>query len=191
MAGNEFAVTPDMSLDSRQARITLLLFLAILMAGQGWQFLNRPIYPDPTNFSQEWPPQGYLLDATVLNSRALEAFRPGTTVNEALKRLGVEPAIRGSGFCLPGAGVLYRADNGWRIRPMSQLERHVWRLPMQITNCTTEDLERIRGVGPVLGRKIHSFVQERAYIVSLDELDAIHGVGSKKLAVLKKELVVN
>jgi hypothetical protein len=180
-----------MVLDSRQSRITLLLFLAILLAGQGWQFLNRPIYPDPTHFSQEWPPQGYLVDVTVLENRALEAFTTGTTVGDAVRHLGLEPAIRGSGFCLPGAGVLYRADNGWRIRPMSQLERHVWRLPMQLSNCTTEDLERIRGVGPVLARKIHSFVQERGYVESIDELDVIPGIGPKKLAVLKKELVVN
>jgi hypothetical protein len=177
-----------MILDCRQSRITLLLFLAILLAGQVWLYFTRPVYPDPSSFSQKWPPLGYLVDATALENRALEAFPAGTTVADAVRRLGLEPDIRGSGFCLPGAGVLYRAITGWRIRSMSQLERYVWRLPMQVSKCTPEDLQRIRGVGHVLAGKIHSFVQERGYVESIDELDEIPGIGPKKLGVLKKEL---
>ena len=180
-----------MDFDPRQSRITLLLFIAILLAGQVWLYITRPIYPDPSVFPDRWPPQGYLVDATVLKNRALEAFSAGTTVGDAVRHLGLKPEIRGSGFCLPGAGVLYRADSGWRIRSMSQLERFVWRIPMQLSNCTPEDLQRIRGIGPVLARKIHRFVQERGYLDSLDELDDIPGVGPAKLSALKKELALN
>lgn len=179
-----------MKLDPRQSRITLLLFLTILILGQGWQYLNRPIYPAAEHIAENWPPEDHLLDATVIKGRALESFQPGTEVAQAIRSLGLEPNITGSGFCIPRAGILYGIGDQWLIRPMSQLERFVWRLPMQISNCTAEDLQRIKGVGPVLARKIHRFVQERGYLESLDELDDVPGVGPKKLATLKAELAL-
>ena len=43
----------------------------------------------------------------------------------------------------------------------------------------------------MLAHKIHSFVQERGYVESLDELDDVPGIGPAKLSALKKELALN
>jgi hypothetical protein len=177
-----------MDFDPRQARITVLLFLIIFTGGQVKLHLMRPIYPDPAVFLEKWPPQGYLVDVSALKDRALEEFPAGTTVGDAIRRLERKPDILGSGFSLARAGVLYQTDTGWRIRPMSQMERFVWRIPMELNRCGAEDLERIKGIGPVLARKIHRFVQDRGYLTSLQELDAVPGIGPAKLMVLSKEL---
>jgi len=190
LAGNEFAVQPVMVPDPRQSRITLLLFIAIIVSGQVWLHIHRPIYPDPSVFPEKWPPAGSLVDATAVENMALEVYSPGTTVGSAIGQLGLIPDRVGSGFCLPGAGVLFRVKTGWRIRPMTQLERFIWRIPMQISGCEPEDLRRIRGIGPALARKIYNCVQERGHLESMDELGEIPGIGPKKLAALKRELTI-
>ncbi|MDF1536444.1 MAG: helix-hairpin-helix domain-containing protein [bacterium] len=179
-----------MNFDKRQARITLLLFLFILIAGQVWLYFNRPIYPDLARFPEKWPSQGYLLDASALKDRALAAFPAGTTTGGAIRQLKLRLDTLGSGFCLPRAGVLFKTDGGWSVRPMSQSERHVWRIPMELSKCAPEDLERIGGIGPVLARKIHRFVQNRGYLESVEQLDAVPGIGPKKLEALKRELAL-
>jgi len=96
----------------------------------------------------------------------------------------------GSGFCLPRAGVLTRGAGGWRIRPMTQRERWVWRIPMDLYHCTPEDLELISGIGSALAEKIHRFVQERGALASVSDLDDVSGVGKGKLEVLMEELEI-
>lgn len=173
-----------------QARYTLLLFLLIFTAGQVKAFLARPLFPDLRQFQEKWPPEGHLIDATALKNRALEVFPGGTTVATAAIELGFEVEPLGSGFCLSRAGVLYLGQGGWRIRPMTQRERWVWRIPMDLYQCELEDLQRISGIGPSLAGKIHQFVQSRGYLDSISDLDEIPGIGPGKLKVLKKELEV-
>ena len=180
-----------MDINPRQSRITILLFIAIIVCGQIWQHIHRPINPDISMFPETWPPAGSLVDTTALKDRALQVYNSGTTVGSAIGQLGLIPDRAGSGFCLPGAGVLYKVESGWRIRPMTQLERFIWGIPMQISGCEPEDLRRIRGIGPALARKIYNLVQERGYLGSMDELGDIPGIGSKKLEALKRELVLN
>jgi hypothetical protein len=179
------------SWDKRQARITLLLFLAIFAAGQVKAYLTRPIYPDPAAHRELWPPGECLVDATALKGRALEVFERGTTIAEAVRRLNLAPDPLGSGFCLSRAGILYRGKEGWRIRPMSQQERWVWRIPMALYSCEPEDLERISGIGPHLSGKIHRYVQENRYLRSIKDLDRIPGVGPVRLKTLMEELDLN
>ena len=179
-----------MQWNDRQARFTLLLFYLIFAAGQVTAFLTRPVYPDPGRISETWPPKGHLVDATIVNNRALELYPVGTTIAYAIKSMGLAVDPLGSGHCLPRAGVLFRGSEGWRIRPMTQQERWVWRIPMDIHKCTPEDLKRISGVGPVLALRIHDFVRKRAFLDSVDDLKEVRGVGPGKLKTLKKELEV-
>ena len=130
------------------------------------------------------------MDATALGDRALELFPGGTTVAEALVELGLEKDPLGSGFCLPRAGVLYRGPAGWRVRPMIQRERWVWRIPMDLYLCIPGDLKRIKGIGPSLAEKIFRFVQERGNLDSLSDLDKVPGIGPGRLEALKEELEV-
>jgi hypothetical protein len=175
----------------RQARFTLLLFLIIFAAGQVKAYLTRPIYPDFSNFQEIWPPFGHLVDTTVLKKRALEVFPPGTTIYVAISALGLEVDPLGSGFCLPRAGILYRGKVGWRVRPMTQRERWVWRIPMDLYVCIPRDLLRINGIGPALAWKIYKFVQGRGYLESISDLNEVPGVGPGKLIQLEKELALN
>ena len=73
---------------------------------------------------------------------------------------------------------------------MTQRERWVWRIPMDLYQCEPEDLQRIRGIGPSLAEKIQRFVQNRGYLNSLSDLDAVPGVGPGRLEQLRKELEI-
>jgi competence ComEA-like helix-hairpin-helix protein len=176
--------------DRRQARLTLLLFLLIFTLGQLKAYIIRPVYPDPELLEEMWPPEGLLVNATILKGRALEVFSTGTAVAEAMNELGLKMDPLGSGFCLPRAGVLYMGPAGWRVRPMTQRERWVWRIPMDLNRCNLDDLQRIKGIGPSLAEKIYRFVQNRGHLNSITDLDEVPGIGERKLEVLKKELEV-
>jgi hypothetical protein len=174
----------------RQARYTLFLFLLIFTAGQVKAYLTRPIYPDLGQIQEIWPPECYLVDATALKGRALEVFPRGTSIYGAVSEMSLVPDPLGSGFCTPRAGVLYRVKSGWRIRPMTQRERWVWRIPMDLYDCQPLDLQRISGIGPSLAGKIHKFVHNRGYLNSLSDLVEVPGVGPARLKVLRKELEI-
>ncbi len=68
---------------------------------------------------------------------------------------------------------------------MTQKERWIWRIPMDIHYCTPDDLSRIRGIGPSLGEKIHHFVRDKESLNSCEELLAVPGIGPSRLEVLK------
>jgi len=174
----------------RQARFTLLLFLLIFAAGQVKAYLLRPVYPDMKQILANWPPEGHLIDATILKKRALEVFPRGKAIYVAISALGLEPDPLGSGFCLPRAGVLYRGSPGWSIRPMTQRERWVWRIPMDLYRCKPHDLQRISGIGPSLAEEIYQFVQSRGYLESMSDLNEVPGVGPGKMEQLRKELEI-
>ncbi len=174
----------------RQARFTLLLFLLIFAAGQVKVYLARPVYPDLDQIQASWPPDGHIVDSTVLKNKSLEVFSQGTTINEAVSELGLEPDPSGSGFCLPRAGTLYRGAGGWSVRPMTQRQRWVWRIPMDLYRCQPEDLQRIKGIGPSMAMKIYRFVQNTGYLNSVSDLYKVPGIGVRKLEELGKELEI-
>lgn len=179
-----------MNWSPRQARYTLLFFLLIFTAGQVKVYLTRPVYPDPGHHISAWPPVGKLVDATVLENRALEVFPPGTTIGAAVEKMDLEIEPLGSGHCLPKAGILFKGPNGWSIRPMTQRERWVWRIPMDLYRCEPDDLQRIKGIGPSLARRIYQFVQGRGALNAISELNEVSGIGPGKLKVLMKELTL-
>jgi hypothetical protein len=177
-----------MDWDPRQARLSLLLFLVIVTVGMIKVYLTRPVYPDPALYQQPWPPAGCLVDASVLRKRALEAFPDGTTVASAVEILGLETDPTGSGFCLPRAGILRKGLNGWQVRAMTQAERWIWRIPMDIHRADPQDLSRIDGIGSTLASRINSYVREKKCLQSLDELLDVPGIGRSRLEKLKEEL---
>jgi len=74
---------------------------------------------------------------------------------------------------------------------MTQRERWIWRIPMDVHCCTPEDLSRIKGIGPSLGEKIQCFVRQRKSLESLDVLLDVQGIGPSRLLTLEKELGLN
>jgi competence protein ComEA len=170
--------------------VSLILFLFILTGGLIKNYLARPVYPElaPEN---PWPPEGCLVDASAMKNRALVEFPGGTTVAAAVRFFALEVDPLGSGFCLPRAGVLLRTGTGWSVRPMTQRERWVWRIPMDVHRISPNDLSRINGIGPSLGHRIHTYIRERKCLESLDDLLDVPGIGPARLEVLKKELALN
>ena len=73
---------------------------------------------------------------------------------------------------------------------MTQQERWVWRIPMDLYRCKPIDLQRISWIGPSLAGKIHQFVQRRGYLDTISDLDEVPGVGPGRLERLKKELEI-
>ncbi|UCG37864.1 MAG: helix-hairpin-helix domain-containing protein [bacterium] len=151
-------------------------------------YLTRPFYPQPGAGGETWPPHGSLVDATALIGRAMEVFPPGTTVPDALERLTLVADTDLSGVRLPRAGVLVRSQGGWRIRPMTQAERWVWRIPMALHDCEPADLERIEGIGPALAVRIYDHVRTAGHLDSIRELKAVPGVGPARVRTLEEAL---
>jgi competence protein ComEA len=61
--------------------------------------------------------------------------------------------------------------------------------PVQLSTATLEQLDSLPGVGPVTAQKILDYRQEHGAFQSVDELDAVSGIGPKRLEQLR-ELVV-
>lgn len=63
--------------------------------------------------------------------------------------------------------------------------------PIPINQADAELLTTIPGIGPVFARRIIAFRGQQGRITSIDELDAVKGIGPAKLKILKAHLVVD
>ena len=61
--------------------------------------------------------------------------------------------------------------------------------PVQLSTATLEQLETLPGIGPVMAQKILDFRTKHGAFSSVDELDAVSGIGPKRLDQLR-DLVV-
>jgi competence protein ComEA len=61
--------------------------------------------------------------------------------------------------------------------------------PVQLSTATLEQLETLPGVGPVMAQKILDYRTKHGAFSSVDELDAVSGIGPKRLDQLR-DLVV-
>jgi len=61
--------------------------------------------------------------------------------------------------------------------------------PVQLSTATLEQLETLPGIGPVMAQKILAFRTKHGAFSSVDELDAVSGIGPKRLDQLR-DLVV-
>jgi len=179
-----------MGWNDRQARYALGVFLILFLSAVVDNHFNNPVYPDPEAGRAVWPPGVHILDASPVQNLALKGFEQGTTIADAVRKLGLEVDRKGSEAMLPRAGVLYRSSMGWTVRCMTQRERWIWRIPMDIHRCTPEDLQRITGIGPVLALKISNYVRRKGRLNSLNDLAGVPGVGPGKLKALKGELEI-
>jgi competence protein ComEA len=63
--------------------------------------------------------------------------------------------------------------------------------PLHLNTASAETLEALPGVGPVLAHRIVAYrTQHGGRFTTLDELDEVKGIGSKKLARFKPLLVL-
>jgi competence protein ComEA len=61
--------------------------------------------------------------------------------------------------------------------------------PVQLSTATLEQLETLPGIGPVMAQKILDYRTKHGAFSSADELDAVSGIGPKRLDQLR-DLVV-
>jgi competence protein ComEA len=57
--------------------------------------------------------------------------------------------------------------------------------PVSLSSATPEQLDTLPGIGPVTAQKIVSYRQQHGAFRSVDELDAIPGIGAARLAELQ------
>ena len=58
--------------------------------------------------------------------------------------------------------------------------------PIHLNTATAEELETIPGVGPVTAQRIIDFREQNGPFRSVDELDAVSGIGPKRLAQMRE-----
>ncbi|MBU8905618.1 helix-hairpin-helix domain-containing protein [Desertibacillus haloalkaliphilus] len=62
---------------------------------------------------------------------------------------------------------------------------------VRINSATTEELERLPGVGPAKAAAILSFREENGSFTTADELLQVSGIGEKSLEQMKEQIVFN
>jgi competence protein ComEA len=60
--------------------------------------------------------------------------------------------------------------------------------PINLNSATIEELATLDGVGPVMAQKIIAYRQEHGGFGSVDELDAVPGIGPKRLESLRAQV---
>jgi competence protein ComEA len=63
-------------------------------------------------------------------------------------------------------------------------------LKLDVNQVTSDDLQRIAGIGPALAARILAERQARGRFTAIDELDDVSGVGPRMLATLRAHLEV-
>jgi comEA protein len=63
--------------------------------------------------------------------------------------------------------------------------------PININVATTAELETLDGIGPVLAQRIVSYRQQNGPFTCVDDLDAVSGIGPKRLAAIRDRCCVN
>jgi competence protein ComEA len=62
--------------------------------------------------------------------------------------------------------------------------------PLNLNQATLEQLDELDGVGPATAQKIIEWRTQHGGFTSVDELDAISGIGEKRLASLRTQVTV-
>ncbi len=168
-------------------RAALLFLIALLLGGRLAVWLRRELPPADIG---PWPRGVCLLDATSTPLGAAVPFPDGTRAAEAFSVVRLPPAPGEGERPLPRGAVLEAADGGtWRLRPMTEGEKWVWGLPMDVNQVREEDLRRVPGIGPSFARRLAQRLG-RGALRSLEELSSVPGIGPARLSALGEALEV-
>jgi len=61
-------------------------------------------------------------------------------------------------------------------------------LSIDLNTASEQELEQLDGVGPATAQKIVEYREQHGGIGSVDELDAVSGIGERKLAAIEAQL---
>ena len=62
--------------------------------------------------------------------------------------------------------------------------------PININTATAAELERLEGIGPVLARHIVEYREEHGLFQNVEQLDAVSGIGPKRLEAIRDHCIV-
>jgi competence protein ComEA len=62
--------------------------------------------------------------------------------------------------------------------------------PININTATSMQLETLDGIGPVLAQHIVAYREQNGPFTSVDDLDAVSGIGPKRLAAIRDRCAV-
>lgn len=114
-------------------------------------------------------------------SRVADAIASAGGIRPGAERAGVNfaaPVSDGQQVVVPqrGAAVAAGADAGAGSASTG---------PVSLSSATAEQLDALPGVGPVTAEKIVAYRQQHGAFRSVDELDAISGIGPSRIADLR------
>jgi len=195
---------PGFTLSRRQAIVAVTLTLGVVLLAsrlfaappEAAEVVSPP-FPAPLEASAPVTPEEVVVDvAGAVRRPGVYRLEPGSRVADAIAEAGgatrrAEPAMlnlaaplvdgqqglmpeRGTTAGTAGAGAGAAGSHG---------------APVSLSLATPEELETLPGVGPVTAQKIVAYRQEHGPFTSVDQLDAIAGIGPKRLESLR-ELVV-
>lgn len=87
-----------------------------------------------------------------------------------------------SNFSLLSPGIVHAA-------PVASAEAQV-KAPININKAGLEELQNIRGVGPMTAERIISYRQEAGSFKTIEDLANVKGIGSAKLEKIKSQVIV-
>jgi competence protein ComEA len=114
-------------------------------------------------------------------SRVADAIAHAGGLGRGAERAGVNfaaPVSDGQQVVVPQRGAAVAAGAGGGAASASTG-------PVSLSSATAEQLDALPGVGPVTAEKIVAYRQQHGAFRSVDELDAISGIGPSRIADLR------
>ena len=61
---------------------------------------------------------------------------------------------------------------------------------VNVNKATTEELIKVRGIGPVMAKRITEYRDKNGMFKSIDDLAQVHGIGGNKLQRIRDQVTV-
>ena len=61
---------------------------------------------------------------------------------------------------------------------------------VNVNKATTEELVKVRGIGPVMAKRIIEYRDKNGMFKSIDDLAQVHGIGGNKLQRIRDQITV-
>jgi len=91
-------------------------------------------------------------------------------------QVNVQPSVGGKGRVL--------------IEPLAPKKLQVLSIPINVNTASVEELDTLPGIGPQTAQAIIEHRQARGKFTSPEDLLQVHGIGPKKLAVIRPHITV-
>jgi competence protein ComEA len=181
--------------------LALILLLGHFVLGAGTTTTAAPLPPPPAAGPEAGvtglPSSRVVVDVVgAVRRPGLYRLAQGSRIADAITRAGgatgkaelaqvnlAAPLADGEQVVVPRRGGAGVAAGAGPVSPGAPAA------PVQLSTATLEQLDSLPGVGPVTAQKILDYRQKHGAFQSVDELDAVSGIGPKRLDQLR-ELVV-